>query len=107
MPVQVQVEVKLVGRTFWDLSSDLIPLPKRKMRCPICGCDVIWFKSVSVVRRPTGYRADVSVKCNDCGLVQTFGVHITDEEYRRFIEHWGGTVVEYFNVGHININERW
>jgi len=36
----------LISRKFWDISpifEGKPPKPKRKIVCPICGCDIIWF----------------------------------------------------------------
>jgi len=95
----------MIGRNFWDITpifEGKPPKPKQKIKCPICGKDKIFFKSVSCFcRYPGQYRIDISVKCGRCALVITFGVHITEEEFEKL----KGVRFDYRQVGHININE--
>jgi len=113
---------RAIGREFWDITplfEGKPPKPKRKLRCPICGCDVIWFKqAVAFQRSQDQYRVDVVVKCDRCALVGPperqekagylngipFGIHITKEEYYELMRR-GKLRITYEDTGHVNLNE--
>jgi uncharacterized protein with PIN domain len=98
---------KLIGRDFWDISPLFErrrkpPVPKEKLRCPVCNSEVIYFKQSRAFKRShTQYRVDITVKCGKCAHVFVFGVHITKEEFERM----SNKLLEYAHTGHINLNE--
>ena len=60
--------------------------PRFEIKCPICGGKTRWkhynphIREYKVAGRQP--RFDVCYKCEQCGYVMTFGVHITEEYYR-------------------------
>jgi len=115
-------KVKAIGRDFWDITplfEGKPPKPRQKIRCPICGCDVLWFKQAVAFQRSKGqYRVDIVVKCDRCALVGPperqekagyldgvpFGIHITEEEFRKLRE-LNRLRLTYEETGHVNIND--
>ena len=93
-----------IGKEFWDISPLYLmkaPRTKRKIVCPVCGSDVIYFKQAHAFKRSINqYRVDIIVKCGYCAYVMTFGVHITEDEFGRIPK-----IVEYRHTGHVNVNE--
>ncbi len=75
---------------MWALSGRL-PMPRFKRKCPICrGLRMqarLWrfFPRKAKERGRMSHRCDVGVKCTWCGLVLTFGVALTEDQYWRFI----------------------
>jgi hypothetical protein len=73
----------------WDLDGAL-PVPKFTPTCYACGITGVharvWRFHERNAPRPGRfkYRCSVSVKCVGCGLVSTFGVPLSDADYRRF-----------------------
>ena len=89
-------ERELVGRKAWDLGLVFInpllpPIRKKSFRvllCGSCGSKELMFKDYTVFEHPLHanqgeFRMDIAVKCRECGHVQNYGVHITEEEYSR------------------------
>jgi len=108
----------MIGRSFWDISplfEKKPPRPRRKVRCPICGSEKIYLKHVYVfIRKPGEYRVDIVCKCDGCALVGkpdcwsgtiSFGVHLSEKEYRKLVELWGKNMITYEDFGHVNIND--
>jgi len=95
---------KLIGRKVWDITPLFVykpPTPSRILQCPVCSCNVLWFKEAhSFERSPTEFRTDIFLKCDDCGHIILFGVHITKEEYERI----PNKRLEYNVTGHVNVN---
>lgn len=73
---------------YWDLSKP-IPIPKFRLRCPICGADDedIILRFANIVQREVPsenrYRSNVSFKCTRCSFTWVHGVVIPEEMARR------------------------
>lgn len=84
----------------WDLSGAL-PVPKFEPSCFACGITGVHARLWRFHERnsPTPgrfrYRCSVSVKCVGCGLVSTFGVVLTDEQFRRFVPRGRDRTVQW------------
>ncbi len=93
-----------IGRELWDISPAFEGKPPRyrgRVKCPFCSSRRIWFKEFHVFVRGEGqYRMDIHLKCDCCGMVITFGVHITEEEFNTLISKVGYKV-DYNKVGHV------
>jgi len=89
-----------VGRKFWNIFPlfEKKPPKARNLSCPVCGSKM-YFKHAHTFKRSDGeYRMDIAVECPNCALVLVFEVHITESEYKKFVEATGGTVT-YANTG--------
>lgn len=76
-------------KKHWCLKGPF-PLPKFKMRCPVCNAednDIILRQVTTALREysPHKYRANVSFKCTQCSFTWTHGVVLPDEVLRK----WG------------------
>ena len=113
----------MIGQKFWDISplfKKKPPKPYKKIICPICGSDVIYFKHAYAFQRfPGQYRIDIIVKCAKCAIVDNpekwsyhewnvhttaFGVHIDKETYTKLLKIWGKPILDYTDTGHVNLN---
>ena len=114
----------MIGQNFWDISplfEKKPPRPRKKIVCPICGSDVIYFKHAYVFQRfPGQYRIDIILKCAGCAFVFNpekwdknewnsnnlpFGVHVNEKTYKKLIEIWKKPILDYTDTGHVNVNE--
>jgi len=86
----------LPGRSWWTLEftfkHPLLPpirAPFQKTGfCHFCSGKRIWFKDYSIFNHPLRsnqdeYRMDIAVKCDRCGQVMRFGIHLDTDEYIR------------------------
>ena len=107
----------MIGRSFWDIKPLYYlkpPKPSKAIACPICNSFIFWFKHARIFQRHPNelnpelreqYRIDIAVKCNDCGYVPFFGVHITKQEFEElraiFIKNGiDNLMLEYKHIGH-------
>jgi len=93
----------MIGNEFWDLTPLLEKKPPRvkgHIRCPICGSNRMWFKHALPFKRGDNqYRVDVALKCDSCAFVPVFGVHVSEEFYRKVTEAVGNRIT-YKETGH-------
>jgi len=108
----------MIGRRFWDIKPlyELKPpKPSKALACPICSNFIFWFKHARIFQRHhypedikrygEQYRVDIAIKCDDCGYVPFFGVHITKQEFEElraiFIKNSiDNLMLEYKHTGH-------
>lgn len=86
-------------KEYWDFVKGF-PIPKKKIRCPVCGSEDIQARNWQFVYKDSGgckYRCNVSFKCTVCSNVWTHGVvvpkeifkmHVKDNPHKAKLYHW-------------------
>lgn len=70
----------------WDLSGP-VPVPKKEFGCGRCHQEEWQLRSMDFFAHNetghrVGFRVNVNMKCTGCGVVDTWGIPITEEYYR-------------------------
>ena len=65
----------------WDMSNDIIPVPKKELPCSVCGSKTMTLRTAMYHNRetsPNKFRCVVHFKCMTCSHIDIFGVVISD-----------------------------
>jgi hypothetical protein len=83
----------------WNLSG-AFPVPKCKVKCPVCRSNDIFIKQcVFFKRKENDYRADVSFKCTYCSAVWTHGVVVPEKMAKPMKGSWSWRKMREVNNG--------
>ena len=72
---------------IWQIkkyNGDYIILPKEKLYCPVCGGELLLHDITPYHQITKGFHhVDIHMKCINCGFYLTFGVAISEEDYKK------------------------
>ena len=75
---------------YWnivDRDGNAVVLPGKPFYCPLCGGNLLLHDFRAYYQTTYDfYHVDVHLKCPHCGFFLTFGIPITEEEYKRLVK---------------------
>ena len=82
--MEVEDELKIIGRKWTIGEEDPFPLPKFTVRCPICGNKHVQLRLIQFIYKTEGYpyHANVSFRCTRCGAVWNHTIPVPEKMFK-------------------------